>query len=397
MSDTATLPRHVAPHLVADFDFYRPCEPGGDPFVAWTRLHGGPPVIWTPHNGGHWIATRGHLIKSILIDWERFSSSSAFIPKMDRPKGVPLEYDPPEHAPLRKTLVPAFLPTAVKRWSEEVRRLTIELIEGFKAQGSCEFVADFAQQLPIIIFLKMMNLPLGDRLALLESVNATLRPTSEESRAAGRAYMNAYINALVADRMANPGDDLLSNALTQDIGGRGMNLIEAQGLASGLLGGGLDTVAATMAWIAMFLAENPAHRQQLIDAPALIPKAIEELMRRFSIGNIARVVREDMEFEGAQLKAGEQILMSTCIHALDEKEFADPWTVDFKRRDSYKHCTFSQGIHRCIGAPLAVQEIKIFLEEWLARIPHFRIDPADPPALVTGIVHGVGRLKLVWG
>jgi cytochrome P450 len=208
--------------------------------------------------------------------------------------------------------------------------------------------------------------------------------------------MNSYIHALVEERMANPGNDLLSNALKQDIGGRTMNVVEAQGLASGLLGGGLDTVAATMSWIALFMAENPAHRQQLIDAPATIPKAIEELMRRFSIANIARVVRKDIEFEGAQLKAGEQILVSSCMHALDDGVFDDPWTVDFKRRDSYKHCTFSQGIHRCIGAPLAVQEIKIFIEEWLTRIPNFRLDPSEPPVLVTGIVHGVGRLALIW-
>jgi cytochrome P450 len=396
MSHELSRPAHVAPSLVVDFDFYRPCAIGSDPFVAWSKLHAGPPVVWTPHNGGHWIVARGDLIKAVLTDWERFSSSSAFIPKMDRPRGVPLEYDPPEHGPLRKTLVSAFLPPAVKIWSEEARQLTIELIEGFKPNGGCEFVAEFAQQLPIIIFLKMMNLPLADRLPLLQAVNASLRPTSEENRAAGRAYMNDYISVLVADRMAKPGDDLLSNALKQDIGGRRMNLVEAQGLASGLLGGGLDTVAATMSWIAMFLAESPNHRQQLIDEPARIPKAIEELMRRFSIGNIARVVREDMEFEGAQLKAGEQILMSTCVHALDDAEFDDPWVVDFARRDSYKHCTFSQGIHRCIGAPLAVQEIKIFMEEWLTRVPNFRIDPSDPPVMVTGIVHGVERLSLRW-
>jgi cytochrome P450 len=393
---TVEVPGHVALDRVVDFDFYKPCEPGGDPFAAWTQLHIGPSVVWTPHNGGHWIATRGEVIKAVLIDWERFSSASAFIPRMDRPKGVPLEYDPPEHAPLRKTLIPAFMPAAVKIWSEEARRLTIDLIEGFKPDGGCEFVADFAQQLPIIIFLKMMNLPMKDRLPLLNAVNSTLRPTSEESRVRGRAFMNAYINALVDERMANPGDDLLSNALKADIGGRSMNVIEAQGLAAGLLGGGLDTVAATIAWIAKFLAENPGHRQQLIDAPATIPKAIEELMRRFSIGNIARVVRDDMEFEGAQLKAGEQILMSTCMHALDVDVFHDPWTVDFKRRDSYKHCTFSQGIHRCIGAPLAVQEIRIFMEEWLTRIPNFRLDPSDPAVMVTGIVHGVERLPLVW-
>jgi cytochrome P450 len=391
-----TVPLHVAPDRVVDFDFYKPCAPGGDPFVAWAKLHKGPSVVWTARNGGHWIATRGDIIKTILTDWQRFSSSSAFIPKMDRPRGVPLEYDPPEHAPLRKTLIPAFTPSAVKIWSDQARLLTVDLIEGFRPDGRCEFVGDFAQQLPIIIFLKMMNLPLDDRLPLLHAVNSGLRPTSEENRLAGRAYMNAYINNLVNDRIANPGDDLLSNALQQDIGGRTMNVVEAQGLAAGLLGGGLDTVAATMSWIALFLAESPEHRRQLIEDPATIPKAIEELMRRFSIGNIARVVRDDIQFEGVTLKAGEQILVSSCMHALDGAVFDDPWTVDFKRRDSYKHCTFSQGIHRCIGAPLAVQEIRIFIEEWLKRIPHFRLDADDPPVMVTGIVHGVSRLPLIW-
>ena len=389
-------PAHVRAAQVVDFDFYRPCEPGDDPFLAWKKLQRGPAMQWTPANGGHWIATRGRDVKTILSDWERFSSSSAFIPKMDRPRAVPLEYDPPDHAPLRKILLPAFMPKAVKRWSDEARVLAIDLIDGFKGAGSCEFIADFAMQLPIVIFLRLLDLPLADREPLLEAVNATLRPTTEERRAAGRAYLNRYIADLVDDRTANPRDDLLSDALKADIGGRVMNNAQAQGLASGLLGGGLDTVASTMGWAALFLAENPGHRQQLIDEPALIPKAIEELLRRFAVPNIARVVRHDIDYEGAAMKAGEQVLMSACMHSLDPEIFDDPLTVDFRRRDSYKHSSFSHGIHRCVGAPLAMQEIRIFLEEWLGRIPIFRLDPADPPIRATGIVHGLTRLPLVW-
>lgn len=396
MAETAVVPAHVRPGQVVDFDFYRPCEPGGDPFMAWRRLQDGPDMQWTPRNGGHWIATRGEDIKAILADFERFSSSSAFIPKMDRPRAVPLEYDPPEHTPFKKMLLPAFTPSAVRRWSDEARVLAIDLIEGFRGAGRCEFIADFAQQLPIIIFLRMLDLPLSDREPLLEAVNATLRPTSEERRAAGRAYMNRYIDDLIALRRAEPHDDLLSDALKADIGGRVMNDMEARGLASGLLGGGLDTVAATMGWAALFLAENPEHRHQLAAEPALIPKAIEELLRRFAVPNIARVVREDIDYRDAQLKAGEQVLMSACMHSMDPDMFSDPLTVDFRRRDSYKHSSFSHGVHRCIGAPLATQEIRIFLEEWLARIPDFALDPADPPVRATGIVHGLSRLPLVW-
>jgi cytochrome P450 len=389
-------PPHVRAEQVVDFDFYRPCEPGGDPFLAWKALQDGPAMQWTPHHGGHWIATRGADIREILIDWERFSSSCAFIPQTDRPRAVPLEYDPPEHAPLRKMLIPAMTPSAVRIWVDEARALAVQLIDDFLPKGRCEFMADFAQHLPIVIVLRILDLPMEDRLPLLDAVGSNLRPTSEVKRAASRAFMNNYIRDLVEKRRANPGDDLLSKALQTDIGGRVMTDGEAEGLASGLIGGGLDTVTATMGWMALFLAENPAHRQQLVSGKASHNNAIEELLRRFAVPNIARVVRNDLDYQGAQLKAGEQVLMSACLHSMDADIFADPMTVDFARRDAYKHSSFSHGAHRCIGAPLAMQELKIFLEEWLKRIPDFALDPNDPPVRATGIVHGVERLPLVW-
>jgi cytochrome P450 len=119
-------------------------------------------------------------------------------------------------------------------------------------------------------------------------------------------------------------------------------------------------------------------------------------MRRYSIANIARVVKLDMMYLGASLKAGEQILMATCVHGLDPRSFEAPTEVRFDRKDSYKHSTLSHGIHRCVGAPLALQEMKIFLEEWLSRIPDFALDENDPPVMATGIAHGLTRLPLTW-
>jgi cytochrome P450 len=393
---TVERPAHVPAELVVDFDFMRPGPEGGDPFEAWSRLHGLPPLVWTPRNGGHWLATRGEDIPVILKNYELFSSRRAFIGMIDRPKAVPLEYDPPEHGPLRKVLIPAFMPKAVAVWSAEARRLAVELIEGFKADGCCEFIGDFARQLPMIIFLKIVNLPLEHRRMLSDWVSTGLRSIDMKKRAAARANLNDYLGKMLDERLANPGSDLFSNAIHADIGGRKMDRQEALGLASGLLGGGLDTVAASMGWMAMFLADNPAHRRDLAANPTRIPKAIDEFMRRYSIANIARVVRDDMEYLGASLKAGEQILMATCIHGLDARSFEAPTEVRFDRKDSFTHSTLSHGIHRCIGAPLATQEMKIFLEEWLARIPEFATDPADPPIMATGIVHGLTRLPLNW-
>ncbi len=398
MTSPATeRPAHVPAELCIDFDYRNPGPPGSDPFETWSELIGAPPLVWTHHYGGHWIVTRGDLIPTILKDHERFSSRQAFIgTPPERPRAVPLEYDPPEHGPLRKLLMPAFLPKAVKVWSEEARRLAIDLIEGFKAQGQCEFVADFAQQLPMIIFLKIVDLPLEDREKLVAWVNTGLRGKDQQVITEARMKLNDYISDLVDERLANPGDDLLSQSIHADIGDGPMSREQAVGLAAGLLGGGLDTVAAMMSWIALFLAENPEHRAALVAEPKRIPKAIEEFMRRFSIANLARVVREDTELEGVTLKAGEPILIASCVHGLDERSFECPFDVNFDRRDSYKHSTLSHGIHRCIGAPLASQEIIIFLQEWLARIPDFTTIPDDPPIMSTGIVHGLERLPLQW-
>ena len=393
---TVEKPAHVAPELVVDFDFMLPGPEGSDPFAAWAALHGLPPLVWTPRNGGHWLATRGEDIPVILKSYQLFSSRRAFIGTAERPQAVPLEYDPPEHGPLRRVLVPAFTPKAVSLWSTEARRLSIDLIEGFKPDGQCEFMRDFAQQLPMIIFLKMVNLPLEHRQMLIDWVSTGLRSTDAVKRTDARSNLNAYLERLLDQRLRSPGEDMFSMAIQADIGGRRMNRQEALGVASGLLGGGLDTVAATMGWIAMFLAQNPAHRRELITKPARILKAIDELMRRYSIANIARVVRHDMDYLGASLKAGEQVLMASCIHGLDERSFECPTEVRFDRKDSYKHSTLSHGIHRCIGAPLAMQEIKIFLEEWLARIPEFATVHGDPPVMATGIVHGLTRLALQW-
>jgi cytochrome P450 len=396
---TATqIPAHVGPARVVDFDFWRPGPPGSDPFLAWTTaLHGKPPIVWTARNGGHWLVTRGEDIPKILADHERFSSRRVFIGMEGAPRSVPLEHDPPEHAPLRKLLMPAFSPRSVKHWADEAQRLAVELIEGFRSAGRCEFMREFATQLPIIVFLKIVNLPLEHRPMLLDWVSTAIRASEAEARARAREGMNAYMVDLVNRRLREPGDDILSQAINADLGnGQRMSYDMALGTARTLLGGGLDTVASTMGWIALFLAENPGHRRTLADDPRRIPRAIDEMMRRFSIANIARVVRNDMEYEGAQLKANEQVLMGTCLHGLDPSCFTDPLRVDFDRRDSHRHSTLSHGIHRCMGAPLALQEIRIFIEEWLKRIPDFEVDPEVPPVKVTGIAHALSQLGLRW-
>jgi cytochrome P450 len=228
-------------------------------------------------------------------------------------------------------------------------------------------------------------------------VSAGVRPGDAERRYANRAHLAGYIQDLIAQRRADSsGEDIISYVFRTSVDGRPLNDDEAWGVCYTLLGGGLDTVASSMGWVALYLARHPEARRQLVDDPALIPKAIDELLRRFSIPTIARVIRQDMTLHGAPLKAGEQILMPACLQALDEAVFERPLEVDFRRADARMHCTFSQGVHRCPGSTLALRELRVFLEEWLARIPEFEVKPGEQVVTSGGIALGVLSLPLTW-
>jgi cytochrome P450 len=390
------VPAHVPSDLIVDFDFLRVVEGDEDPFFALKRLHEGPDIFWATRNQGHWVATRGDDIRQILSDHETFSSRTVFLPVVDRPRIIPTEIDPPEHAAYRALIAPFFYPNAIGSWADEARRLAASLIDGFYAKGECEFISDFALQLPIIIFMKMCDLPLDDREKLLSWVGPVFRPKSDTDAQEGRGKMNAYVTQLVAERRARPRNDMLSQMLTKTIDGRPLSNAEGINLASTMLLGGLDTVASSMGWMARFLAEHPGHRRQLIDDPKLIANAVEELLRRFSIPTIARIVAKDSVYKGVAMKEGDPVLMSACLHGMDERSFENPLEVDFRRADARRHSVFSQGIHRCPGSTLALAEFRVVLEVWLNRIPDFWIKPGAKVRTGSGFVHTVLSLPLAW-
>jgi cytochrome P450 len=163
-----------------------------------------------------------------------------------------------------------------------------------------------------------------------------------------------------------------------------------------LLFGGLDTVASMLSFIARFLALNPAHRRELAQDRSLIPNAVEELIRRHGVANTCRLVKKDIVLKGAPLKAGDQIQAPNVFVGLDEATVTDPMRVDFHRERPIPHAAFGNGVHTCPGAVLARREIKVFLEEWLARIPDFEIKPGTIPLVEAGNVSGVVELQLSW-
>ena len=174
----ASRPAHVPPELVVDFDYREPPGHTSDVHLAWKKLHDGPDIVWTPRHGGHWIATRADDIDVMQTDHTRFSYRFVTVPPLrEAPQLAPLEYDPPEHTPYRQLLSPAFGPAVMQQLEGDLRRLALELLEQIVPRGRCEFFDDFAKRLPVITFLRLVNLPLEDREHLLELTEKSVRPS----------------------------------------------------------------------------------------------------------------------------------------------------------------------------------------------------------------------------
>lgn len=396
---TVPIPENVPAELVVDFDFFALDQLGKDDIqLAWATLHNGPDIVWTPHNGGHWIATRGDDFDVMQQDHEHFSHKNFNLPRNEMDQySLPLGLDPPAHTPFRRSIMPAFQPRTIKKLEAVARETAQALVAQIAPRGECEFIEDFAKVLPINVFLGMVDLPLEHRSFLLEWAEVAVRSPELPKRMEVHAKMREYLTPYIEARMENPGEDVISMVITSDIGGRPPSRDEVFGMSTLLLFGGLDTVASQLGFITLHLARNPQHRRELVEHPEIRARATEELLRRYGLPNTARVLTQDYDYKGISFRKGDLIQLPKCLYGLDDRKNADPLTVDFHRKPSeVKHAAFGAGVHVCPGAVLARREIMVFMDEWLPAIPEFAIDPDKPLIMKSGPVNGVLALPLKW-
>jgi cytochrome P450 len=393
------VPAHVPDELVFDFDFYRPEGAGRDVQLAIKRLQDEkyPAIFWSPRNGGHWVATCGEDIHTIFADSENFSSKRTAIPGTSQPPFpfFPILSDPPEHTVYRALLNPSFSPKAIGILEPYARAVAVRLIEELKPRGRCEFVAEFAQFMPVEVFMTIVDVPRSDRDRLLEWAVGIVRPKSPEAVASTLEEVFEYAREKIAARRAKPGNDLITKLTQAQVSDRPLSDDEVTGMVSLILLGGLDAVIASLSFAALFLAQSPQHRKQLIDDPTLIIRAVDEMLRRFPVANTGRLVARDLVYKNVAMKAGDMMLLPTVLHGLDERRFPSPLEVNFQR-SRLPNSTFGNGAHRCPGQNLARTEIKVFLEEWLPRIPEFRLVPDTAVPMAAGMVSSVLELHLEW-
>jgi cytochrome P450 len=318
---------------------------------------------------------------------------------------IPQQIDPPAQTKFRKILDPRFSKKRMQEIEPAVRRHANELIDSFIGSGECEFDNAFAVPLPATAFLSLMGLPQSELSRFLRIKDMIIRPqtllekpspeaAAELRKDAGR-QIYAYFGDVIEERRRKPGSDMISYLLETEIDGNRLTREEILDVSFLLILAGLDTVTATLGCNIAYLAANPEQRRRLVAAPALIPNAVEELLRwETPVTAVPRVVKREHEMQGEKFAKGELVTLLIGASNVDDAEFDQADVVDFERERN-KHLAFGGGPHRCLGSHLARMELEVAMQVWHERIPDYRIKPGETPRYSPGI-REVQYLPLVW-
>ena len=396
-------PAHVPADLVRPYAFAaRGTTSTGLPRDQFAHIHEGPPVFWVdamPFSvPGCWVPRRYAELQQVYMDTEHFTpkGTSGFAQMIGETwHSIPGEAEPPLHSRYRMVLNPLFSPSRMARLEERIRQYARELLLDLRPRGGCEFVADFAFEFPIRVFLELMGLPQENVVQFLEWEHAILRSQTMEPIAAAMKAVTVYLSEQCEDRRRNPQDDLLTLGVEAEVEGRKLTEDELKGFCFNLFVGGLDTVSTNLSAHFRHLAENPEDQQFLRANPDRIPDAIDELMRAYAAVTTLRVCTKEIEIGGAQMLPGDIVLMPTFLAAHDPEVFPNPEIVDFARKP--RHVSFGFGPHLCIGIHLAKREMRIAMEEALAVLPPFSVAPGADIVSYSSIAPiGPVALPLVW-
>jgi cytochrome P450 len=383
-----------------DFDH---TDPGWvrDPYLIWDDLRQRCPIAHSDRYGGVWLPTRHEDISAIAYDTEHFSSQGVVVsnarPDVDAPVGPapPITSDPPFHQIARRLLLPAFSPKVIAEWEPAARDLCRELLAGMAGREVVDAAIDYAQHVPVSVIARMLGLPPEDGDRFREFVHLVLEAVTlpAEERIAVLDPFDEYISAAIDDHIAHPREDLIGYLLDVEIGGAKLEREHVSGTIVLLLIAGIDTTWSAIGASLWHLAGHADDRRRLVAEPALMPVAIEELLRAYAPVTMARLVPEDVEWRGCAMKAGEWVLLPFPAANRDPDKFTSAGEVVIDRAEN-RHSAFGLGIHRCVGSNLARMELRVAIEEWLACYPEFEL--ADPAAVTwaAGQVRGPRTLPV---
>ena len=390
VSDWATDFSHLEPDWAAD------------PYPIQDDLRQRCPIAHTGRFGGGWLPTRYEDVAAVAYDTEHFSSRAIIMSNFRPPADLapiggspPISSDPPFHHDARKLLLPAFTKTAVSRQEAATRAFCHSLIDAFDGASVVDAARDYAQHIPMRVIADMLGFPPQDGPQFRQFVENTLEGVNlpPEQRIERMTALFDYLLAQVHDHLATPRDDLTSYLINAELYGRKLEPSHVVGTMALLLIAGIDTTWSAIGASLWHLARTPGDRERLAADPALLPTAMEEFLRAYAPVTMARLVREDMHWRGADMKADDWILLSFPAANRDTAQFDRAGEVIIDREVN-RHAAFGLGIHRCVGSHLARMELRVALETWLERIPDFSLADPDGVSWSAGQIRGPRALPL---
>ncbi|MBP6853723.1 MAG: cytochrome P450 [Rhodoferax sp.] len=386
-----------------------------NPFPLYEALQAQDPVHWSPALRS-WVVTRYEDVKVVLatptMSSDRLTPFYASLKdeRRDILSGV-MRYlnlwlvfkSPPEHTRLRRILNAVFTPAVVAAMEPGIRATFEHILAGLEPRREMDFMKEVAVLLPAYVILDMMNVPREDfpRIKVwsdwLRLFIGTSQGEGDKYRMAreGADRMSDYFRAVIARRRSEPGDDIISRMVAVRDEAGGLSEDELVACCMLILFGGHETTTNLLGSAIAALLQHPDQLQRLHAEPALIQSAIEEFLRYDGPSNsMVRLVATDHALGGKALQQGQRVFAMINAANRDPRQFDQPHALDLGRRPN-RHLTFGQGVHFCLGAPLARLEARICIGELVARFPQMRAGSQPAQWIDAMIMRGPESLPLL--
>jgi cytochrome P450 len=375
-----------------------------DPESAIGPIREEHPLVHSDLYGGFWLLTRYDDVTRAALDHESFTSAvvgTTIIPP-SQPRNdplLPIELDPPEHTRYRGLVNVLFSKPRIEALRPELEALATRLLEPIAAKGGGEVVSEFAHPMSLGSLARFMNLPEEDEerwFDWIERMFSNALLDKDDQRNAVRD-VEAYIDALIAERKQEPRDDFIGMLLEAEVDGHRLTDLEVRQFGVLMLLAGYETTSGAMGMSLLYLAEHPEQRRELFrDVDGLVHSAVNELLRYLSpVQVFCRNATHDLHVHGETIPAGDVVLLAYGAANHDPRVFEDADRCLLDRRPN-PHVAFGHGRHLCLGANLARLELTIMIETFARLFPDFALEAGQVPVWKPrGDLRALSRLDLV--
>lgn len=338
-------------------------------------------------DGDFWVLSRFSDVFDAARDTATFSSSEGLTFTYGEREKIGLDdaapivmMDPPEHTAFRRLVAKGFTPRAVSTIEDGVRAFVVDRLDRLREAGGGDVVAELFKPLPSFVVAHYLGVPADDRPRFDRWTDAIVAGNARgDVFAAADAVteLMGYFSELIERRRSDPGDDMVSELVQAELDGGEVPLVQVLGFAFTMVTGGNDTTTGLLSGAAELLTGRRDERRRLLDDPALVPNAVEEMLRLTSpVQGLARTTTRPVELHQREIPAGRKVMLLYGSANRDEREFGPTAAELDVGRDIDKILTFSYGAHHCLGAAAARLQGRVALEELLARCPDFEVDAA---------------------